>query len=53
MKQIPNKIHPPKRVIRANAYRVGETRNGEHKQYFFALLEKAKEKYKELCDQLA
>ena len=49
MKKItPDQIYPPKFVNRANGYRVAHTKNGEHTQYFFGLLEQAKTKYQEL-----
>jgi len=49
MKQIPNKLYSPKFVHKANGYRVAETKNGEHKQYFFGKLEQAQTKYQELA----
>ncbi len=48
MKQIPNRNYPPKFVHKANGFRVAETKNGEHKQYFFGKLEQAQAKYLEL-----
>ena len=47
-KIIPDQLYSPKFVHKANGYRVAETKNGEHKQYFFGKLEQAQAKYQEL-----
>lgn len=47
-KIIPDQTYSPKFVHKANGYRVAQTKNGEHKQYFFGQLVQAEAKYKEL-----